>query len=89
MKLQILRADLGDIDSLRTITLEKLRKSKNLRNVVMDQDFVHFFGDPAPKGSFEKEPTRVDVNQALIQNKFVRSIDKSRETMLHNENMLH
>lgn len=52
----MLKEDLGeDAKTLKGVTLEKLRRSVSLRNLILEGDVLHFMLNETPRGSFEKE----------------------------------
>jgi hypothetical protein len=65
----MLRESLGEqVPTLQGVTLAKLRRSKQLRALILEADMLHFFVNKAPKGSFFKqEETKIDQYQKLHQ----------------------
>jgi len=84
-KLQFLREDLGrDAPSLQNITLEKLRRSKVLRNFLLDTDFDHFMLTEFPRGALDKELTKVEMIQSLKQTQMMKEAKSVLEVNLKN-----
>ena len=55
-KLNKLRKELGeDVGTFKNVTFESLQRSQNLRSLILDYNFLHFYAQENPKGSMKKE----------------------------------
>ncbi len=86
-KLKMLRESLGEqVPTLQGVTLAKLRRSKQLRTLILEADILHFFANKAPKGSsfFKQDETPIDQYQRLQQSQMMRDMNEVHKAATHN-----
>lgn len=92
-KLQILKEKLSSESIVHTLTLDDLRRSLDLRSLILDTDSTLVYADPNPQGSFKRKfenehDERVEAEQSVRQRSALVTLDKRRDVGKHNQQML-
>ena len=78
---------------MHTLTLDDLRRSLQMRTLILDTEMQLLHSDPKPKGSFKRkfaneEAEKVAAEQSFRQTSTHKTREKRREVGRHNEEML-